>query len=114
MEKQFIEKMITEVIKDINKTSDERALNNDDLSTTLLRGATLSHIDVATRYDKCEAIEEYKRVCKSFYPEWAPFPALNLIGIWGTVLETKHGVDRDELLKIFTKETGLKLIGDKK
>lgn len=87
----------------------KRESKTGGLTEILLKGSNLSTIDAAAKSDIYRALEEYKILCKCFDANFAPFPALNLIGIWGVFLETEHGVDRGQLLKIFTEETGLKL-----
>lgn len=109
MEKGFVEKMVEEFVKEIKEQSTERKPIFGGLTEGLLKSLNEATFDKVEKYEKKEALEEFRRVCKSFDINFAPFPALNLIGIWGVILENKHGVERSELLKIFTEETGLKL-----
>lgn len=109
MEKGFLEKMVEEFVKEIKEQSTERKPIFGGLTEGLLKSLNESALDKVTFYGKEAALEEFRRVCKTFDARFAPFPALNLIGIWGVILENKHGVERSELLKIFTDETGLNL-----
>lgn len=109
MEKRFLEKMVEEFVKEIKEQSIEKKPTDGGLTEALLKSLNEAVFDKVEKYEKKEALEEFRRVCKTFDAHFAPFPALNLIGIWGVILENKHGVERSELLKIFTDETGLNL-----